>query len=146
MAKVHRSYRIEEGLIERVREHAAAAGMTEGAAVAALLKRALDPLQAEAQEQDGTTNTTASTHTEQESEALVAALEAHNETLRRQLEAAAKQMDIKDEQIRTLSRLTDQAQQLHAITETKGALESAPAAAETEEREPKRGLFARIFG
>lgn len=59
------------------------------------------------------------------------------------------QLDIKDEQISNLNMLTSQAQQLHALTETK-ALESTEAKErrieESEEPEKEGGFFSWLFG
>ena len=52
----------------------------------------------------------------------------------RTIDLLAEQLEAKDEQIRTLSALTNQAQQLHAMGEHK-ALEDRRA-----------GFFSRLFG
>lgn len=63
-----------------------------------------------------------------------------DEALLKRIEALEKELDIKNNQIDTLLRLVDQAQQLQAITEQKIK------AIEEKEEDNKKSWWSRIFG
>lgn len=63
------------------------------------------------------------------------------ETLRDYNALLKDQLAIKDEQIQSLTKLTQNAQQLHAASEAQSLL--APA---TTEKKEERGFWARLFG
>lgn len=118
--RVQKSLRVEASTAERV-EALRVDGESEAKAYNRVLAAGLEALEGGGSEATGEGAEAATT------KALAAALDVLTEQLAR-----------KDEQIATLSRLTDQAQQLHGISETR-ALESA-------EGKTRRGLWGRLFG
>lgn len=180
MAKVHKSIRLEAEQIERINSQRAE-GETQAAAIARLLSEALDAAErahsehthehtkestASTQEhtaiyteiypeehtrahKTGDTSTQESTHEHTAEHTLkehIESLQAANRTLTEQLEA-------KDRQIESLTKLADQAQQLAAIAQAANAPkldapqeepEEQPQEAEAAPEEAKRGFGARI--
>lgn len=155
MAKVHKSLRIEQALADRVRA-AMAEGETETAAYARVIETGLDALEARAKpdaaedaasgKQEGTKEQTAAegrpTPGERRGNGETEVLRDYVATLKDANARLTEQMAVKDEQIAALTRITEQSQALHAITEHKGtmALESETG------KEKRRGLFSRLFG
>jgi hypothetical protein len=66
------------------------------------------------------------------------------ETLRDYVGLLKDQLAIKDEQIQSLTKLTQNAQQLHAASEAQSLL--APAPTDTTDKQEHRSIWARIFG
>lgn len=131
MAKVHESLRIEEAIAERVKAQAKD-GESKAATYGRVLEAGLETL-------EGVTD-----HSAQEEQTERVAEEASAgevEALRDYVETLKAQVEVKDRQIETLTRITEQAQTLHAFTERK-SLE------QPQEQRPKerRSLWQRIFG
>lgn len=127
MAKVHKTARLDEGLAARVAQAAKEAGESESAAISRLIEAGLDACEGgggEAAPCDGGD--------------VARALERNNEDLRGMVESLKAQLETKDAQIQALTKLTDQAQTLHAMEGAK--------ALEDGESKKRRGLIARIFG
>lgn len=119
MAKVHESLRIDEAIASRVLA-LAKDGESKAATYGRIIAAGLDTL-------DGAerAESQASTPTELE-------------TLREYAQTLKAQLEIKDEQIATLTRITEQAQALHAFTTEAKAIEVP--------REERQGFWARVFG
>lgn len=151
MAKVHKSLRIEQALADRVRD-AMAKGETETAAYARVIETGLDALEARTKPdatedaQEGTEEQAADedrlTPDERRENGEIEVLRDYVATLKDANARLTEQLAVKDEQIAALTRITEQSQALHAITEHKGAM-----ALESETgKERRRGLFSRLFG
>lgn len=107
MATVHKTFRLDAELVERMSAWATAEGLKQGEAVSRLITMGLDTAELAEKDAEGVSEGISDgdgTNTpEVESEALLALISS----LQGQLEA-------KDEQIATLLRLNDQSQQLQA--------------------------------
>lgn len=168
MAKVHKSIRLEAEQIERINSQRGD-GETQAAAIARLLSEALDA--AERAHSEHTKESTASTqehtaiyteiypeeHTRahktgdastQESTHEHTAehtLKEHIETLQAANRTLTEQLEAKDRQIESLTKLADHAQQLAAIAQAANAPKlDAPQEAQAAPEEAKRGFGARI--
>lgn len=126
MAKVHESLRIEESLAERVKAQAVD-GESKAATYSRVLSVGLDALEAEEQEPEA--------QAEQRAEEATA---GEVEALRDYVETLKAQVEVKDKQIETLTRITEQAQTLHAFTETKTL--------QPPKEERRGGFWKRFFG
>lgn len=126
MAKVHESLRIEESLAERVKAQAVD-GESKAATYSRVLSVGLDALEAEEQEPE-----------EQAEQRAEEATAGEVEALRDYVETLKAQVEVKDRQIETLTRITEQAQTLHAFTETKTL--------QPPKEERRGGFWKRIFG
>ena len=125
MAKVHESLRIDEGIAGRVLA-LSEEGESKAATYGRVLAAGLDALEGA---RGGEPRT-------EHGEGQGAASEL--ETLRDYAATLKEQLKVKDEQIATLTRITEQAQTLHAYTTEARAIE-AP-------REERSGFWARLFG
>lgn len=130
MATRHESLRIEESTAEAVMK-LAEPSESKAAVYNRVLRAGLQALERPSD----------STAEEKATEETNAASESELQTLRDYVETLKQQLEIKDEQITSLTTLTSQAQHLHAITEQK-ALETAEAKQERE----TGGFWARFFG
>lgn len=120
--KVHKSLRIDADLAERV-SALRADGETETAAYLRAIEAGVTALESgNDQEAEG------------DRKGPQSASQQAIDALTRTIDLLAEQLEAKDEQIRTLSALTNQAQQLHAMGEHK-ALEDRRA-----------GFLSRLFG
>lgn len=126
MAKVHESLRIEESLAERVKAQAVD-GESKAATYSRVLSVGLDALEAEEQEPE-----------EQAEQRAEEATAGEVEALRDYVATLKAQVEVKDRQIETLTRITEQAQTLHAFTETKTL--------QPPKEERRGGFWKRIFG
>lgn len=127
MAKVHKTARLDEDLAAKVAQAAKDAGESESATIARLIEAGLRADEGPAgQSPPG------------DAGEVARALERNNEDLRGMVESLRAQLETKDEQIQALTRLTDQAQTLHAMDGAK--------ALEDGEGKKRRGLLARLFG
>lgn len=131
MATRHESLRIEESTAEAVMS-LAEPNESKASVYNRVLRAGLKALDG------GSGNEPEEQATEGDNEAS----ESEIQTLRDFVGVLKEQLAIKDEQITSLTTLTSQAQQLHAITETK-ALETAEA---KQERTETGGFWARLFG
>lgn len=127
MAKVHESLRIEEGLAERVKAQAKD-GESKAATYSRVLSVGLETL-------EGGFCDTEKDQAEQVAEEASA---TELETLRDYVETLKAQVEVKDKQIETLTRITEQAQTLHAFTETKTL--------QPPKEERRGGFWKRFFG
>ncbi len=154
VAKIIKSTRLEPELAERLTVYAETVGVNESTAIAEAISAGLDALQQarnNAQGAEATDETLESLqsqiHTlelqladkDKEASEKAQAEAEHIADLRDAIATLKEQLTIKDSQITNLQTLTDQAQKLHAMTETK-ALEAA------ESKEDRRGWWARHFG
>ena len=128
MAKVHESIRIEEAIAERVKAQA-----KDGESKAATYSRVLSAGDSEAKDQEPE---------EQATRAAEEASAGEIEALRDYVETLKAQVEVKDRQIETLTRITEQAQTLHAFTERKN-LEPP---SEQRPKERRRSWWSRHFG
>lgn len=136
MAKTHKSLRIEDELIAGV-QAVRLEGESEAAAYNRVIEAGLTVLEADKAE-PGKTAAGADNEPQEAAQAPTGADTRLVETLTATVDALREQLAVKDEQIAALTRLTDQAQQLHAAAEVK-ALDTA------EGNRKSRGLFARLF-
>ena len=176
MAKVHKSIRLEAEQIERINSQRGD-GETQAAAIARLLSEALDAAERAHSEHthEHTKESTASTHehtaiyTEIYPEEHTRAhktgdastqesthehtLKEHIETLQAANRTLTEQLEAKDRQIESLTKLADQAQQLAAIAQAaktpkldapQEEPEEQPQEAQASPEETKRGIGARI--
>lgn len=130
MAKVHVSLRLDGALAERVANLAA-----EGESTTAAYARVIEAGIRSIGDQDGM-------ETEQpagDGAAAVAFLQAHIRTLQETNDVYKSQLEMKDDQIRALSVLAGQAQELQSRTAAK-AMEAGDG-----ETGSKRGWWSRLF-
>lgn len=145
MAKVQKSLRVNEDIAAAVTK-LAKEGETEAATYNRVLAAGVDALsQADGgeQPQDGANLTPE----------LFESMRAHIETLKASNEKLGEQLEVKDGQIRALSVLTAQAQELHGASVTKAidqpARETETAdgdRGESGDGERRRSWWARVFG
>jgi ABC-type transporter Mla subunit MlaD len=125
MAKVHRSYRLEEETISRVDAYASAHGIKQTEAVEMLLTSALN----------GDRETEASTETVSD---VAEVLRGNLVDLRRHADTLAAQLEEKDQQIKALSDIANHAQALQAADKQLTAA--------TDDTKPgRRKLFGHWF-
>lgn len=132
MAREHITVRLSADVLQGVESWAKSHDTSRSAAIDALCKVALNMRD---EEERG------------ETAGEVAAMQAHIETLTRQLE-------VKDAQIGTLTQLADQAQRLHAAstalpaasTTERGQDAEQGEAASQDGQERRKGWFERLFG
>lgn len=144
MAKVQKSLRVNEDIAAAVTE-LAKDGETEAATYNRVLAAGVDALNQtdeDEQPQDGVNLTPE----------LFESMKEHIETLKANNEKLGEQLEVKDEQIRALSVLTAQAQELHGASVTKAidqpARESEAAdgnQGENQGGEPRRSWWARLW-
>lgn len=159
MATKKMSFRLDEGLVERIKADAEDRGETLSAAASRLITCALD---------DGAERPTeCPTTVRQESESRIDDLLDHIETLKGQLTEKDRQIASLTEQQADLARVTelvgkvaDQAQQLHALatkTQTsdhedeevsamKNEITELRAKVERQDENKRRGWLSRLFG
>lgn len=138
MAKVQRSIRLEANTIARIEARAEKDGATFSATIEKAISEGMDAMNRE--------------QTDEPPSPVASALASdYIESLKAQVSTLEKQLDVKDEQIAalneqaaTLQRLTDQAQQLHAISEKQSA--EAKALETAEANEQRKGFWARLMG
>lgn len=137
MAKVHKSFRVEEGLAAAV-SALSAEGETEAATYNRVIAAGVEALQGggDRQPKEGAGDAGA---------ALVSSLQAHIDTLRADNERLGAQLDVKDKQIEALSVLTAQAQQATAKAIEAPQPEAAEGGGQHVE-EKRRGWLSRLFG
>lgn len=136
MAKTHISLRVEEQLSARV------SGMAEpGESMAATYNRVIRAGIEALEQPTGAESGSAAQDT---ATALIAAKDAHIAALEATLATLDEQLHTKDEQLQNLAKLTDQAQQLHALTapETK-AIAAESQTSKGEEQDAPQGLIER---
>lgn len=128
MATVHKGYRLDVGLVERLDAWAEAHGMTQAEAVRRLLEAGLEDggegqegQEAEGQEDAGSPTPTADADTR-------AMLGEHIRDLRATISTLTAQVAEKDAQIRRLADIADHAQALQAAHAQTQLLEAAGAA------------------
>lgn len=138
MAKVHKSLRIDAELAERVRR-AVADGESESAAYCRLIAAGLEASEGPCEGDSAESGQDHAGGQDAAGEALTEALRAHIADLSAEVETLRGQLEVKDAQITSLTRITEQSQTLHAVSERK-ALETA------EAKGHRRGLMARLFG
>ena len=124
--KVHKSLRIDVDLAERV-SALRADGETETATYLRAIEEGVTAL-------EGGIESGNDQEAEGDRKGPQSASQQAIDALTRTIDLLAEQLEAKDEQIRTLSALTNQAQQLHAMGDHK-ALEDRRA-----------GFFSRLFG
>jgi len=144
MAKVQKSLRVNEDIAAAVTE-LAKEGETEAATYNRVLAAGVDALNQTdegKQPQDGVNLTPE----------LFESMKAHIETLKANNEKLGEQLEVKDEQIRALSVLTAQAQELHGASVTKAidqpARETETAdgnQGENRSGEQRRSWWARLW-
>lgn len=146
MAKVHKSFRIEEAIAAAVSD-LANEGETEAATYNRVLSAGVAALTASQsdneQPQGGGVNLTPE---------LFESMQAHIDTLKAANEKLGEQLEVKDGQIRALSVLTAQAQELHGAAVTK-AIEPPQDESETggvdadgnQGGEKRRSWWARLW-
>lgn len=137
--KVHKSIRIDEALAGRV-SALKASGESEAATFARVIEAGVEALEARPVEKEEAQGAPAS------GDGVAEALRDHLETLKAQLSAATAQLATKDEQIAALTRLTEQAQTLHALESAKAleAPQDRPQAVDEEQAEERPGLWTRL--
>lgn len=136
MAKVQKCLRLDETLTDRLQE-LKAEGENDTALYTRILEAGATALEA-VKDEPGETAAGADNEPSEAAQAPTGADTRLVETLTATVDALREQLAVKDEQIAALTRLTDQAQQLHAAAEVK-ALDTA------EGNRKSRGLFARLF-
>lgn len=134
MAKVHESLRIEEAIAERVKAQAKD-GESKAATYGRVLSAGLEAL-------EGDSEAKAQEPEEQAARAAEEASAGEIEALRDYVETLKAQVEVKDRQIETLTRITEQAQTLHAFTERKNL--EPPSDQRPKER--RRSWWSRHFG
>lgn len=138
MSKVHKSFRLDEEITAAV-STLATEGESEAATYARVIQAGIQFLKGkEAQH-----TSEAAQGRDDRNAALIASLQSHIETLRASNEELSGQLSIKDEQIRALSVLTAQAQELYGMA-TK-TIEQPKDASKVGGQEKRRGFWARLF-
>ena len=142
MARVHKSFRIEETLAAAV-SGLANEGETEAATYNRVLSAGVAALTASRDEdEDEQPKDGGATLTPE----LFESMQAHIDTLKATNEKLGEQLEVKDEQIRALSVLTAQAQELHGASVTKAIDQpKADEAENSEQGEKKTSFWSRWF-
>lgn len=130
-SRVHKSLRLDADLAARVTS-LRSDGESEGAAYSRIIEAGVAALEGEEPGRERPLENEATAGGR-----VVAALESHVDTLKKQLDAMAAQLATKDAQIEALTRLTEQAQTLHAM-------DTAKALTDGEEAQEPAGAWARI--
>lgn len=139
MGTVHKGYRLDEGLVERLDAWAEAHGMTQAEAVRSLLARAMDEDGAE-REEDTTTADELRAEAWREQRAM---LGEHIRDLRANVSTLTAQVAEKDRQIARLQDIAEHSQILqaaHVAGELQGAGDVPQDGTQTEAQ--PRGLWA----
>ena len=146
MAKVHKSFRIEETIAAAV-SGLANEGETEAATYNRVLAAGVAALTATQGDNEQPQGSGATLTPE-----LFESMQAHIDTLKAANEKLGEQLEVKDEQIRALSVLTAQAQELHGAAVSK-AIEPPQDESETGDvetdgnqgGEKRHGWWARLW-
>jgi hypothetical protein len=131
MAKVHRSYRLEEETVSRVDAYASAHGIKQTEAVELLLTSALGGDGEDRADAENASDVTEILH------GNLADLRRYADTLTAQLEEKDRQIAKKDVQIEALNNIADHAQALQAADKH--------LAAASEDSKPGHKWFGRWF-
>lgn len=137
--KVHKSIRIDAGLAGRV-SALRDGDESDAATYSRVILAGVETLEGRPVEEDEAQVAPPS------GDGVAEALRDHLETLKAQLSAATAQLATKDEQIAALTRLTEQAQTLHALESAKAleAPQDRPQAVDEEQAEERPGLWTRL--